>query len=189
MIGALLFVVFILCLVYLLIKKCFGEILDDRVMVKALDGRMYKVRNTPHKQETANALARLNTKLLTFTERLAMECPPHFKPVVFRMKRRFRPEAVSEGSVDKRYTSYTINKGEKMVLCMRTRDQRDELYDDNLLFYVALHELAHIASITENHSEEFHANFRFLLRKAQEWDMFKRVQKPFNYCGLHVNGM
>jgi len=157
--------------------------------VKASDGRSYIVRNTDKKQETADALARLNEKVTNFINELVSSADGEYKIMALRLQKRYNPNTLSEGRIDKRYTSYTVNKGEEVVLCLRTRDSKDEIYDDNLIFYVTLHELGHIASITEDHSPEFHKNFRYLLRKASEMGLFQKVSHSFQYCGMHVDGM
>ncbi len=180
----------ILCLCMLIRPDTLvSNVVDDRVLVEAYDGRSYRVRNTSRKQETALALARVNEKAVNFINRLVQEGDPEHKGAVMRLKSRYRPDRLSEGRIDRRYSSYTINKGEEMVLCMRSRDEKDNLYDDNLVFYVVLHELAHVASVTEDHREEFHVNFRYLLRKASEWGLFTKQTHRFDYCGVDVNGM
>ncbi len=169
--------------------RLIGNVVDDRVLVEAYDGRSYRVRNTAKKQETAIALARVNEKVMNFINRLESDHDPEYNAVVVRLKSRYRPDRLSEGRIDKRYSSYTINKGEEVVLCLRSRDERDAIYDDNLLFYVVLHELAHVASITEDHRQEFHDNFRFFLRKAAQWGLWTKKSHRFDYCGVDVNGM
>ena len=171
------------------VMKVHSFISDDRIYVKASDGKKYKVRNTIKKQETAEALARLNSKVSEFIQRLVNDADIDHKAMALRLQKRWNPDTVAEGRIDKRYTSYTVNKGEQVVLCLRTRDEKDEMYDDNLIFYVTLHEMGHIASVSEDHSPEFHANFRYLLKKASEWNYWTRVSKPFHYCGMKVNGM
>jgi predicted metal-dependent hydrolase len=165
-------------------SKLHAYVVDDRVSVKASDGRSYTVRNTEKKQETAEALARLNQKILTFINRLVSSAESDFKIVALRLKKRYNPSTLSEGRIDKRYTSYTVNKGEEVVLCLRTRDAKDQIYDDNLITYITLHELAHIAAISEGHNREFHKIFRYLLHKATEWGLFRKVSHSFNYCGI-----
>lgn len=159
--------------------------MDDRVYVTAFDGRKYMVRNIKNKKDTADALARLNKRIEELFVKLEKEADIKYKPAVARLKERFIPESVSEGPVDRDYTSYTINKGEKVVFCMRSRDNKDEIYDDNLIFYVALHELSHIASITEGHNDEFHDNFKYLIKKATDYGLFKN-QVGGNYCGIDL---
>ena len=173
-------------IVFLIFVKV--RVLDDRVYVKASDGRKYMVRNIPQKKYTADALARLNGRIQELFTRLEKDADPEYKPAVRRLIERYVPESVSEGPVDREYTSYTVNKGEKIVFCMRTRDNKDEMYDDNLIFYVALHELGHIASVTEGHNDEFHKNFRYLIKIASDYGLFKRNGVQGDYCGVDLNG-
>lgn len=190
MVPDIVFAISVMVVVFLLLKKAHGIFIDDRVYIEAFDGRKYKVRNTKKKKETADALANLNTKVYDLINKLvgATEKEVEYRPAVMRLKNRYNPDTLSEGRIDKRYTSYTVNKGEQMVLCLRTRDDKDALYDENIVFYVTLHELAHVASVGEDHNEEFHKNFRYLLRKAAEWDMFKKINHSFEYCGMPVSG-
>jgi predicted metal-dependent hydrolase len=189
MIGEVFIALGIILFLFLFINKTHEMLVDDRVFVEAFDGRKYRVRNTQKKKETANVLARLNGKIVHFLTRLQQTDSVERKPMIARMIKRYNPATFSEGKVDKRFTSYTVNKGEEVVLCLRTRDGRDALYDENLIFYVTLHELAHIASVTEEHNDEFNDNFAYLLSKASQWGLFKKVNEPFHYCGMDVNGM
>ena len=190
MVPDIVFAISVMVVVFLLLKKAHGIFIDDRVYIEAFDGRKYKVRNTKKKKETADALANLNTKVYDLINKLvgATEKEVEYRPAVMRLKNRYNPDTLSEGRIDKRYTSYTVNKGEQMVLCLRTRDDKDALYDENIVLYVTFHELAHVASVGEDHNEEFHKNFRYLLRKAAEWDMFKKINHSFEYCGMPVSG-
>jgi hypothetical protein len=59
--------------------------------------------------------------------------------------------------------SYTINK-HKMHLCVK--DQGGDYYDDNMLVYVGLHELAHVLCDEIGHTPKYWAIFDKLLEKA-----------------------
>lgn len=159
---------------------------DQRIATMAFDGQSYLVRDTPYKQETADALARLNARINQLIDYVNRRQDAEFVVGARRLKERYKPDAISEGMIDHTLTSYTVNKGEKIVFCMRTRDDHDKLYDDNLLFYVAMHELAHIASVTEEHTPEFHQNFDYLKRIAKEMRLFRNSETPVNYCGIPI---
>lgn len=189
MIIEVLCAILLVIILWFVVCKTRQIFIDDRISVLASDGREYKVRDTPEKKEIAETLARLNGKIEKFFQKLEQEAEFSYKPMVTRLRKNYNPATLSEGQFDKRYTSYTVNKGEKMVLCLRSRDEKDEIHDDNLMFYVVLHELGHVASVTEDHSPEFHKNFRYLLKKASEWNMFKITNGKFNYCGMDINGM
>jgi hypothetical protein len=83
-------------------------------------------------------------------------------------------------------TSFTINKGELMSLCLRSDSPGRPFHDYNTLAFVVIHELAHIASLTEGHNIEFIINFKFLLREAVQMGYYSPVdysKEPFLYCG------
>ncbi len=86
-------------------------------------------------------------------------------------------------------TSYTINKGEIIAICLRHKNQNNKFHDLNLITFVAVHELAHIFSIGYGHDDEFWENFKFLLNEAincKIYDNTNYIEKPIEYCGMMV---
>lgn len=159
---------------------------DKRIATLAFDGQEYLVRNTPHRRQTADALARLNKHIKTLIAEVSKRNDTGHIIAAQRLRDRYRADAISEGDIDKSLTSYTVNKGEKIVFCMRTRDDHEHLYEDNVLLYVAIHELAHVASVTEEHTPEFHRNFKYLLDVARQIGIFNGTKKTVNYCGIDI---
>ena len=87
------------------------------------------------------------------------------------------------------YTAYSENKGEKLAFCLNTKKNGNNLIDLNTLTFVAIHELAHIASESIGHKDEFWRNFKFLLTEAKEINVYNPVdysQKPIEYCGMKI---
>ena len=90
-----------------------------------------------------------------------------YDPKVDDLKRRL--ELVHEKAkmidffTDKK--SYTINK-QKMHLCVK--DENNDYYSDNMLIYVALHELAHVLCDEIGHTPKFWAIFDEILEKAAD---------------------
>ena len=94
-----------------------------------------------------------------------------------------------ESTPDSKYTSYSVNKGEQIVYCLRSRDSEERLVDLNTILFVALHELSHVMTISVGHTPEFWDNFRFLLANAIHWNMYTAVnfrKTPKAYCGTHI---
>ena len=179
--------VIIVILVTVLLVAIKSTIRPPLVGVIGSDGVTYYVRDIPDKQGSVEMLVILNKKifkLMDDIESYAINDKQRLDAIA-RLRRRFKPKVLSEGVVDRRYTSYTVSKGEQLVMCLRSRDT-DNLYDENLLFYVILHELGHIASVSENHTDEFRTNFSFLLNVAIEKGLFHHINQPFNYCGLDL---
>jgi hypothetical protein len=72
-------------------------------------------------------------------------------------------DILSEISFYKGDKSYTINK-HKIFLCLR--DEKGELYPEQQLIYVLLHELAHTICESIGHTDEFNKIFDALLLEA-----------------------
>jgi predicted metal-dependent hydrolase len=57
------------------------------------------------------------------------------------------------------------------------------------MMFVAIHELAHIASNGIGHDKEFYENFKWLLEEANQIGIYKRENfndKPQMYCGINI---
>lgn len=106
-----------------------------------------------------------------------------------RLQQRFNPDNLSESTPDKKYTSYSVNKGEKIVFCLRSKDERETLVRENIMMFVALHELAHVMTKSVGHTEEFWNNFRFLLKVAINQGLYQNINyndTPKDYCGTTI---
>ena len=107
-----------------------------------------------------------------------------------RLIRKFNPDRISESIKGSKYTSYSINKGEKIVLCLRSKDIFQKLTDINTLMFVTLHELAHIMTVSIGHTKEFWSNFKFILKIAVKLGIYDNIdysRDPQPYCGIEVN--
>ena len=76
-----------------------------------------------------------------------------------------------------------------MNLCIRQKNRDKTLHEHNLLMFVIIHELAHVASESVGHNTEFYRNFKFLLKEAAEHGIYNPVnfaKSPKKYCGIKV---
>lgn len=104
-------------------------------------------------------------------------------PNVVRIKHKLLPHFPELRNVKfmKGTSSYTINK-QKIYLCT-TDIYSGVRYDDNMLIYVTLHELAHVITPEIGHGPAFMMNFRQLLDRAIKADLYDPSQpKVENYC-------
>ena len=86
-------------------------------------------------------------------------------------------------------TSFSVNKGEEIAFCLKSK-KTGELHDGNLIMYVALHEMAHIACPEIGHGELFKKIFKFLTEQAIELGIYKYDDydsKPVEYCGMMLS--
>ena len=156
-------------------------------VISPLDNNRYLVRNLPDKDKAVDVLARMRRKLIAVVEGLSNTYTKDDR--VKRLKRGFNPNNISETAGNSSYTSYSVNKGEKLVLCIRDKKNAHNFIDDNTLFFVALHELAHIMTLSVGHTEEFWENFRFILKEATGMGEYRCVNydtEPKKYCGIEI---
>ena len=156
-------------------------------VVSKVDNRKYLVRNLPDKQEAADMIATVRGNLIKLEKELKKKNEGNID--IERMINNFNPNNIVESEKNSKYTSYSINKGEKTVYCLRSRDDKNELVKLNTMMFVALHELAHTMSKSIGHTKEFWDNFRILLRNAIKLNIYKRVnynEKPVKYCGVEI---
>jgi len=87
-------------------------------------------------------------------------------------------------------TSYTMNKGSSMHVCLRDKTDPTKLVDFDTLIFVLLHEISHIANYNGwGHDTQFWQTFKFILHEAVLAGIYKPVNyktQPKNYCGLTI---
>jgi len=154
-----------------------------------VDGELYLVRNLPDKQECADRLARVREKLLRL--RTHLEQTYKEKPFVTQILRNFdcTSERFTESTPDAQYTSYTVNKGDKIHMCLRQRDAKEQLVGEHIITFVALHEMAHCGTTSVGHTPEFWNHFAWLLKQAEALKIYEYTDfaaHPVEYCGIHI---
>ncbi len=160
------------------VQNHYGEV---EYVESMIDKKQYLVRKLSDKQSAADYLASVNKDLT----QLVKQYPSN--PDVQQMYRNYNPEAVSEGSIDSGYTSYSVNKGEKLILCIRQKD--GSFVEKNVIMYVAIHELSHIMTKEVGHTAMFWDNFKFLLKEAIDIGIYIKVDfnsDPHEYCGIQI---
>jgi len=152
-----------------------------------VDGLAYEVQSLPDKQAAADLLANIVAQLTLLQRHL--EKTAAGDPRTLRIAGKFSERRVVEEPANNPFTSYSINKGERIVLCLRSRDAKKELADLNTMMFVAIHELAHICTIEVGHPPAFWTNFKWLLTEAVNIGVFKDrdfKKQPQPYCGITI---
>lgn len=155
-----------------------------------VDGQTYRVRDMPDKQEAANLLAKVRARMKKIYIHLQSTFPD--KPQVKRLLQRFEanPDRILESTPDAEHTSYSVNKGERVHLCLRQRQGGDEtLVNENVMVFVALHEMAHMITDEIGHPPEFWNNFGWLLKEAEKIGAYQYQDfksHPVRYCGTNI---
>ncbi|ASZ84993.1 013L [Cherax quadricarinatus iridovirus] len=105
------------------------------------------------------------------------------EPTIVRLKNKLIPyfPEISYIRMMKGDSSYTINK-QKIYICT---ESGGDTYDDNMLTYVILHELAHTLCPDIGHGSKFQIIFKSLLERAERNGLYD-PSKPRveNYCNI-----
>jgi hypothetical protein len=105
---------------------------------------------------------------------------------ILRLEKNFNPDNMKEGIDNPKYTSYSVNKGEQIVLCLRTKNK---LVDINTMMFVVLHEYAHIVTVSVGHTEEFWDNFKWILEESINIGIYVKqdfAKENVEYCGMTI---
>jgi hypothetical protein len=156
-----------------------------------IDDKMYMVRDLEDKSKAANMLSRLKINIHKIRDHLMDNITnyPEMEPYIRQLERKLRETEYNESTEDSIHTSYSVNKGEQLVFCLRSKEQRNKLHRLNLVMYVTLHEMAHVACPEFGHTELFKEIFAFLTRVAIKLNIYKRIpfeENPQEYCGLQI---
>ena len=167
-----------------------------------IDGKTYMIRRGHNHsdsfyKESANTLATINQRMEKLIDNLEKNYSNDLSKNYFikKLRENYNPYNISEAAVDKRYTTYTVDK-QNMHICLRTRNAEEKVYDMNTLMYVVLHESAHLANYTSDgiavigHGESFKMIFRFLIEQSIKIGIYNYVDYtniPQEYCGIMIS--
>jgi predicted metal-dependent hydrolase len=158
---------------------------DLMEITSSIDNEKYTVQIKDDSKEAADLIAKIKSKLNTLIEHLK-KSHDESNERVERLISNYRPDKMREGVDTPGYTSYSINKGEQIILCLRNED---ELVDINTMMFVVLHEMGHLASESIGHTEEFWDNFKWLLEESINIGIYVKQDfetKNVEYCGMNI---
>ena len=186
----IIFIIIIFLIIYFIYNNIYKY--DNLVKIKSpIDNEYYWVRDKNDKIKAANTLANIKInmkKLVNYLQNNQSKFPEnlsYIKDLVSRTKKI----NIMETPQDEKYTSYTINKGEKIVFCLRSK-LLDNIHDTNTLMYVVIHEMAHVGCPEYGHTPLFKKIFKFLLEQSIVIGIYKPIDyriNPQNYCGMTIN--
>jgi hypothetical protein len=144
----------------------------------------------PDKQAAADIMAKVRIKMNKLKIHLEEGFPD--KPQVKQLSRNFEanPNRLIEATPDAEHTSYSVNKGESVHFCLRQREGKDEsLVHEDIVTFVAIHEMGHMITKTIGHGPDFWNNFAWLLQEAERIGVYKHRDfraHPVSYCGMKI---
>jgi predicted metal-dependent hydrolase len=160
-------------------------------LVSDIDNKEYLVRNLPDSKIAVNILAKIKQnihKIATYLFENKSKYPENEKYII-KLYNGIQNSLIEESSENTVYTSYSVNKGEEIVFCLRSKLVRNQIHDFNLIMYVVLHEMAHIGCPEIGHTDLFKKIFGFLATEAVKLNLYKKIEfdkSNTEYCGLTI---
>ena len=114
-----------------------------------------------------------------------------FEPYIKQLHKNLHKDRslIYENDPTSKLTSFSVNKGEEIAFCLRSK-KSNKLHQLNLIMYVALHEMAHIACPEIGHGDLFKKIFKFLTEVSIELNLYKLddyENNPIEYCGMMLS--
>jgi hypothetical protein len=130
------------------------------VLTSKIDQQQYRVLNKTNARKAVDRLALTMFHLRQVVDFLKTKRKdwPDRAPMIDRLAQRFPPNHVGEGFGEE---NYVTSKRDRLVICLRYED--DVFKSLKKVHKVALHELAHMATESVGHTDEFYDNFKFIV--------------------------
>lgn len=193
--------VFIVLILIFLIYRFVYNYQEIEYIKSDLDNKVYMIRRGYSKSKefllkSANTLANINArveKLINYLQNTYSN-DPNKNYFINKLRENYNTYMISEAAVNPQFTTYTVDK-QDMHICLRTRDQYENVYDIDLLMYVVLHELAHLCNYNKygtpiiGHGFEFKLIFKFLVEEAIKIGIYTYTdykRNPREYCGIKI---
>lgn len=181
---------------YIIKKNDTFSISNNILMQSSVDGNKYYV-HSHHKnlQLAADTFSLINKKVNQFLsyiyKKYKNSANKKRKEVALLMERRYNINNVRENSPlnIEGDTSYTINKGDIIAVCIRNGFDYG-IHDNITIMFVVLHELTHLAVKSYDHPDEFWQVFKFILLESSESGIYTSPnysKNPVEYCGININ--
>jgi hypothetical protein len=153
-------------------------------------GMKLMVYNDKNKKVSASLLSEIIVRMFKLRNNLIRdkEKHPEFKEYIELLEKNFNESRtqIYENDPSSELTSFSVNKGEEVAFCLKSKKD-GKLHEINLLIYVAIHEMGHMACPEIGHGELFKKIFKFLTLRAMEMELYVKEdynQNPVEYCGM-----
>ena len=188
----------ILIIIFLSIMCIFIIIHKNEVSFEeTYSGEEYIVRNLNDKKDAAEKIDEMKKRLKKLINYIDDLCEKNSKDNKLNfikdynknIIRKFNNIIFRESTDNSKFTSYSINKGEEIVFCLRSKEN-GEIHDINELMYVAIHEISHVGCPEIGHTPLFKNINIELLKHAINCGVY--LYKDYNinpeeYCGIELN--
>ena len=162
-----------------------SDMFQLKCIISSVDSNTYCVRDREKLHDAADLLAKITDRMNKLVDHVKTNHKEEAH--VKRLVDGFNPSRIVETLPTSEHTAYSENKGEKIAFCLDKYKGDNKMIDENTLFFVAMHEMAHVATVSIGHTEEFWRNFKDLIEKAVDAGLYEPIdysKNPAPYCGM-----
>ena len=162
------------------------------VSIESYNGTKYMVYNDNLTKDKANLLETIVKNMCILKNYLIKNIDSddlkEYSPYIKQLDKNFNENRTSVYETDPHsdLTSYSVNKGEELSICLKSKSS-GQLHNINLLMYVVIHEMSHFACPEIGHGELFQKIFKKFTEIAIKLDIYNYDDyntKPVEYCGM-----
>jgi hypothetical protein len=155
--------------------------------------KTYLVRNASDKTNAVVTLSKMEDNLKMLINKLMSDptviANKEMYGYVTTINDKIDSVEIQESAADSMHTSYSLNKGELLVFCIRSKETH-KIHDMNELMYVAIHEIAHIGCPEVGHTDLFFKINGYLIDKAIDYGIYNYTDYNIynkEYCGMTLS--
>ena len=155
---------------------------DNLVKTTGSNNKIYFTRKN-QANIAVEQLVKIDDFLLKLNKLLVEEHPDH----ILIQKKLKKPITLKELPDNSKHIAYTLNKN-NLYICLR--DKSGEFENQyNRVYFVAMHELAHIITKSVGHTEEYWDNYRLVLKTAIDNGLYEYrnyYEEPVEFCNKKI---
>lgn len=162
----------------------------NRLYIETNTGTKYMVHDDEFKNQKAELLSRIVENMFILKNHLVKnkDTFTEYKEYINQLQENFSDNrtTIYETDPSSDLTSYSVNKGEEVSFCLKSKKD-GKLHTLNLLMYVAIHEMAHMACPEIGHGSLFRKIFKRFTEEAMSLGLYRKEdynEKPTEYCGM-----
>ena len=155
---------------------------DNLVKTTGSNNKIYFTRKN-QADIAVEKLVKIDNFLLKLNKLLVEEHPDH----ILIQKKLKKPIILKELPNNSKHIAYTVNKN-NMYICLR--DKSGEFENQyNRVYFVAMHELAHVITKSVGHTDEYWDNYRLILKTAIDNGLYEYknyYEEPVEFCNKKI---
>ena len=157
----------------------------NKRLVRIINKEKNKRKDYSEEMKAAKLLDKIDMNI----QKIIDKCQETDRENVHLLKENYNSNTLQEAPEDSEHVSYSVNKGQKLAICLRNKSD-NKITDINTIMFVTIHELGHIMCISKGHTDEFWSCMKFILEVAEELKLYEPInykEVPKKYCGMEIN--